>query len=157
MNRMNYEENRQVQIITEFTHLSPFFKYNRVRQNKQPVVIYPSAQKEDETMVRIDREHETKKKSHNSVLGKNFFIHSTNNANRSIIKTTTGMGRVPRKRAVPLFNGPPPEEADVVDWNQVHKPSDIIENENENIILLSRILEIEPNKNSYRQNTTRAQ
>lgn len=134
-------ENEEKKSTTEFTHLSPFFGSNRIRKNKQPVIIPPLVQKEDETMVGLDREHETKKKKHNAVLGKNFFIHSTNQSTRSIIKATTG--RLPRKKVVPLFNGPIPEDADVVDWNQVHKPNDIIENENENILILSRILEIE--------------
>ena len=139
---MNTENEEEKPTITDFTHLSPFFKHsnkNRVHRIKQPVAVSPSV--EDETMVGMDREHESKKKKHNALLGRNFFIRSTNQANRSIIHST--IRKNPRKRVVPLFNGPVPEEADVVDWNQVHKPNDRIENENEDMVVLSRILEIE--------------
>lgn len=130
---------------SEFTYLSPFFQTHRIRRNKQPVasttpcVEEVEVEEEDESMVGVDREHETKKKKHNAILGRNFFVRSTNQANRSIIKATTG--RIPRKKVVPLYS---PEDADVVEWNQVHTNNETIQNENENIVVLSRILEIEP-------------
>lgn len=92
-------------------------------------------------MVAMDREHETKKRKHNAILGKNFFVSSTHRGgiNRSVVKNR------PRRRPIPLLNGlPPPEASDVVDWSQVHSTEEIIENENENVVLLSRILEVDP-------------
>jgi len=132
------KEKEEKQFITDFTHMSPLFQANRIRRNKQ-VVILPSIEREDDTMVLIDREHEIKKKKHNAILGRNFFIQSSNHANRSIIKATTG--RIPRRRIVPLLNTSGYEEpSDVIDWNQVHKSNDIIENKNDNIVILSRII-----------------
>lgn len=142
MDRINFIENHQEK---SFSHLSPFFQSNRIRRNKHPVATTPkTVSLDDETMVEVDKEHETKKKKHNAVLGRNFFIRSPNtNTNTNSTNRIIG-GKTPvRRRITPLFSGPLPEEADVVDWNQVHKPNDVVENENENIILLSRILETE--------------
>lgn len=134
----NFENDTQDEKKTEFSHLSPFFKHNHLR--RKSIAIPSPIPLPIEDIEGIDREHETKKKKHNATLGKNFFIKSSNANNRSIIKATRKM-----KKVIPLYNRPVPEDADVVDWNQVHKPNEIIDDENENIVLLTRILDIEPN------------
>lgn len=140
---------------TDFTFLSPFFKsphlHSRFRRpvvpmtfpqisasTKQPVMDLPplqqGSQEENETMMGFDREHETKKRKHNAVLGRNFFVSSAHQVNRSVVKTVSG--RKPRKKIIPLLNS----QEDSVDWNQVHSGEEKINNENDNIVILSRIL-----------------
>lgn len=141
MDRIDFLEDEMKPPITDFSHLSPFFRLNQIHRIRQSVIDPPVLPENSNTMVDIDREHETKKRKHNAVLGRNFFIQTSNQINRSIVKATTG--RIPRKKVATLYSGPVPDKADIVNWEQVHRPCDIIDNENENVIVLSRILETE--------------